>query len=174
MIKMSKIFRISGNYTENGEWAKCSPAFAGKIVVNEMGKFYGWCEQFCTEGSAGHDCGPVNETNKIRCLVGALAEEGEGYSLLFYKLPSMSLQTPLLYEIHSASAVDCVWSAEDPGGGFVSHGNAEVVVEEIPYSENAAISIRERFCETDISLSKNDWLIREVDSWQAKNLVLWM
>lgn len=170
---MSKIFRISGNYTENGEWTKCSPAFEGKIVVNELGKFYGWCEQFCAEGSAGHDCGPVNEINKIRCLVGALAKEDGGYSLLFFKLSSTPWQTPLLYEIHSTSTADCVWSAEDPSGGFIPYGNAVVLLEELSYSEDDANKIKEHFCDIDISLNKNDELVQEVDSWQAKTFVQW-
>ena len=153
---MSKIFKISGNFTENGKWTKHNPAFEGEIVVNDEGKFYGWCEQFCSEGSAGYNCDTVSDINKVRCMVGALAEEGEGYSLLFYKLPNMPLQTPLLYEIHSTSPADCIWSAEDPGGGFVSYGNAEVFVEEISYSEEAINGVRERFSEMDISFSKND------------------
>ena len=172
---MSKIFRISGNFTEYGEWTKYNPAFRGEIVVNEMGKFYGWCEQFCAEGSArwNREPVPVNEFNKIRCLVGALAEEDGGYSLLFFKLSNTPWQTPLLYEIHGESVADCTWSAEDPSGGFVSQGNAMVLLEELPYSEDVTNKIKEHFCEVDISLNKNDELVQEVDSWQAKTFVRW-
>ncbi len=170
---MSKIFKVSGNFTEDGEWAKQNPAFKGEIIVNETGKFYGWCEQLYIEGSAGNKSGLTGEISKVRCLVGALAEEEGGYSLLFFKLSNTPWQTPLLYEIHGASAADCIWSAKDPNGGFVPQGNASVLLEEVPYSEENADKIKKHFCDVDISVSPNDELVRRVDSWKAKTVVRW-
>ncbi len=170
---MSKLFKISGNFTYGGDWIAPESAFEGEIAVNHDGKFYGWCEQRFVEGVSGRKDAIQRSADKVRSLVGALAEEGAGYSLTFFKLSNSSLQVPLLYEFHDASAADSIWSAEDPGGGFVPQGNARISLEEIPYSDAATAHIRDRFGETDISISQNDAMIREVDSWQPKNLVLW-
>lgn len=172
-MKMSKLFKISGNFTEGGDWIAPAFAFEGEIAVNHEGKFYGWCEQAFIEGVSSQEEAVQRDADKVRSLVGALAEEGDGYSLMFFKLSNDTWQTPLLYEFHSASAADSIWSAEDPGGGFVPWGNAQIYLTEIPYSDAAATHIKDRFGETDISISRNDTLIREVDSWQSKNLVLW-
>ena len=170
---MGKIFRISGNFTQNGEWAKPNPAFIGEIVVNEDGKFYGWCEQYCVEGVIDLQVGGVYEVDEFRYLIGALAKECDGYSLLFFKLSNAPWQAPLSYEIHDASAADCIWSAKDPSGGFVPRGNAMVSLEEIPYSEAEVEYVKELFCDADISINVNDDLVRKVESWHKKTLVLW-
>ena len=172
-MTMSKIFKISGNFTQNGEWTKSNPAFTGEIVVNDSGKFYGWCEQFCIEETDDLQIGGVSEDEETRYLIGALAKECNGYSLLFFKLSNAPWQAPLSYEIHDASAADCVWAAKDPCGGFVPQGNAMVSLEEVPYSKADAEQVRERFCDADISISENDALVQEVNSWNKKSLVLW-
>lgn len=170
---MSKLFKISGNFTENGEWTIHNPAFAGEIAVDENGKFCGWCEQIYAEGSNGHYDEKPCENNKTRCVVGALAEENHGYSLLFFKLSNDEWQTPLSYEIHTDSTADCVWSAKDPGGGFVAQGNAMVTLEEIHYSKSKASRIRNHFRKMYTSTIVNDTLLQEVGSWKKKTLVLW-
>ena len=171
---MSKIFKISGNFTQNGEWTNPDPAFAGEIVVNETGKFYGWCDQYSTEGTNDLQAGGVYEIDETRYLIGALAKEGDGYSLLFFKLSNAPWQTPLLYEIHDVSATDCIWAAMDFDGDFAPKGNAMVSLEEIPYSKADAEQVRERFYDADISINENDALVQEVASWHKKSLVLWV
>lgn len=158
---------------ENGDWAKPDPAFEGRIAVDENGKFCGWCEQACAEGSSNYHEDKLCESDKTRCLVGALAEEGDGYSLLFFKLSNDEWQPPLSYEIHATSTADCVWSAKDPGGGFVAMGNAMVSLEELQRSESSADRIRKQFREMYVSTAENDALLQEVGSLQKKALVLW-
>ena len=172
VIKLSKIFKISGNFMQDGEWVKPDPAFEGEIVVDKDGKFCGYCSQPHISESEKY-YGENHDNREIRSLVGAVAKEGKGYSLLLFKLSNDDEQMPLSYEIHDASVADCIWSAKDPYGGFVSHGNAKISLSEMPYSEKEAKSIMAKFCEVDKNVGDNEALICEVDSWQKKALVLW-
>ena len=170
---MSKIFKISGNFMQDGEWSKPDPAFIGKIAVNEDGKFCGYCKQLCIEGVSDKNNNEVRNVDKYRALVGAMAEEGDGYSLLFFKLSNEPWQAPLAYEVHDSSLADSVWSAKDPSGGFVAQGNARAWLEELSYTEESETRIKEQFCEVDISIGANNELINELGKWQKKTLVLW-
>lgn len=170
---MSKIFKISGVFTRDGSWVEPDPAFEGEIVVNDAGKFYGWCEQFCLEGSESNEVKEFDGFNKTRYLIGALAEEFGGYSVALFKLANVEWQAPIFYETHDVSSADSIWAAKDPGGCFVPYGNARISLTKLPFSENAAVRIKNRFSEANISINENDDLLREVESWREKTLVLW-
>ena len=166
---MSKIFKISGNYTENGEWLKPDPAFVGEIVTDETGKFCGWCEELHEQ------CADVQEISAgLKYLVGAVADESEGQSLSFFKMTNDEQSEPLFYDIHGVSAANGYWAAKGPCGGFVSEGNARALLEELPYSEEDADRIKMRFREVNEDVNGNGELIQEVGSWQKKILVLWV
>lgn len=168
--KMSKIFKISGNYMQDGEWMEPNPAFVGEIVVDETGKFCGWCEELYGR----YKDNDALISGRIRYLVGAIARESNGYSLLFFKLSNCKSLAPLLYEIHSDIHADCYWAAMGFFGGFAAQGNARVTLEELPYSEERADQIKLRFDNLDEEISENSALIQEVSSWQQKTLVLWV
>ena len=168
-MKLSKIFRISGNLMQDGEWMEPDPAFVGEIVADETGKFCGWCEELY---------GRYRETDtlisgRIRYLVGAVAEENNGYSIMFFKLANNARLAPLLYETHDVSQADSYWSALGFSGGFAAQGNAKISLEELPYSEEDADRIKMRFNNVDEDIDENGALIQEVSSWQKKTLVLW-
>ena len=42
---MSKIFIISGNFMQYGEWSTPDPSFVGEIVVDDANTFYGYCDE---------------------------------------------------------------------------------------------------------------------------------
>ena len=157
---------------QDGEWAKPDPAFEGKIVVDQGGKFCGYCCESCANESTKYSFANPS-ARKTRTVVGALAEEGAGYSLLLFELSNNTEQVPLSYEIHDVSKANCIWSAKDPYGGFVPQGNARIALEELPCSNGAADRIMARFYEVDKSIGDNEALICEVDSWQKKTMVLW-
>ena len=158
---------------QDGEWAKPDPAFEGEIFVNKEGKFRGYCKQPYVNESAKYYGEEVCSSGTIRPIIGAVAKEGAGYSLVLFKLSNEEYQVPLSYEIHDASLADCIWSVKDPYGGFVPHGNARIVLEEEPYSTEKAKRIISRFDEADKKIGDNEALICEVDSWEKKSLVLW-
>lgn len=167
---MSKmIFRISGNMMQDGEWMQPDPAFVGEIVVDEDGKFFGWCDSLYINNREQH-----SEPNWQHFLTGAVAEENGGYSLLFFRLSNVIWQPPMVCEIHDTSPADCVWAAKDPGGSFVPQGNARAKLEKLAYSDEYAERIKQRFQEVDTTIDHNAELIQEVDSWQQKKLVLWV
>lgn len=172
VIELSKIFKISGNYTQDGKWAEPDPAFAGEIVVDETGKFCGWCEELC--GRYADTDATQKMPAKIRYLVGAVAKESEGYSLSFFKMTNEAQLMPLFYEIHGVSTTNGYWAARDLCCGFAAQGNARALLEELPYSEKDADRIKKRFREVDEDVNGNSALIREVGLWQQKNLVLWV
>lgn len=174
MVKLSTLFSISGDFTNDGGWIEIGPMFNGKILVDEVGKFCGYCEQHYTEGDGGRCDEDACEAVKMRGIVGAIAKEGDGYSLLFYKLSNAPWQAPLLYEIHDASPTNCIWSAKDPGGGFIPRGNARVSLEELPYSKEIEDGIKVKFGEVDLENDCNKALVQEVGSWRKEPLVLWM
>ena len=59
---MSKIFKISGNFTQHGEWSAPDPSFVGEIVVDDANTFCGYCDElYDSEMSA---------LNKTRFLAG--------------------------------------------------------------------------------------------------------
>lgn len=168
---MSKIFKISGNFMQNGEWIEPGPAFEGKIVVDEEGKFCGYCEEMHGKYA---DVDAEEVPAKTRYLIGAAAEEGNGYSLAFFKMSNEARLAPLYYEVHGVSSTDCYWSAMGFSGGFTPQGNAEVSLEEeLPYSEEVADCIKKRFRGVDKEVNGNCALIHEVGLWKKKALVLW-
>lgn len=148
---------------------KPDPVFRGEIVVNQDGKFCGYCHEV---NESAKDSDSLS-ARKTRSVVGAVAIEGEGYSLLLFKLSNDAKQPPLSYEIHELSNAGCFWSVKDLYGGFIPQGNAKIALEELPYSKEAADRIITKFYEVDNNIGDNEALICEVDSWQKKTLVLW-
>ena len=149
-------------------------AFIGKIVVNKKGKFFGWCNQYYTEGNGNCKNGRIRKYSEVRYLVGALAKEGRGYSVACVKLSNADWQSALFYETHDLSLADSVWSIKDPGGGFIPQGNAEIQLKKLPHSKKEIAKIRRRFKEMNVSTNNNQTWIKMVKAWHKRTLVLWI
>lgn len=77
VIYMGKIFKLIGNFEQNGKWAKPRPNFTGKIATEEDGYFYGYCyERYDSDQP---------DANKIRYLFGQLRprKDSDGFSICF-------------------------------------------------------------------------------------------
>ena len=165
---MSKLFKISGNMMMDGKWLEPDPEFAGEIVVDEAGKFCGWCEKLADKKRED-----IAKANWQFYLVGTMADENHGYSLQFLELSNVPWRPAVLFEIHTTSGADSIWSAKDPGGGFVPYGNARVDLEELEYSEEHADRVKRRFRAVDININHNGELIQIAHGWRKRTLVLW-
>ena len=142
--------------------------------MDDAGKVCGWCSELydapTKERLPKELLGGANAT---RYLVGAMAPENNGYSILMFKLSNVRQQAPLLYEIHDAYPEDCSWSAMSLIGGFFSQGRAKIELEELPYSEEKANQIKERFDEVDLAVNNNLDLVHEVAEWKQKPITIW-
>lgn len=167
---MSKIFRISGNFTENGKWAEPDPAFAGEIVVDKEGRFCGYCDELYGD-EGGRYTGDNYALNKVRYLVGSVAEKNDGYGVRFYKLSNDPWQAPLIYNQHHAEN-EGFWGALTvlnlPIGDFTYMGEARISLEELPYTEEDADRIKARFGELDISVNDdlNGQMVIRASRWK--------
>ena len=139
---MSKIFRISGNFKQSGKWSKPDPSFSGKIVVDEDGIFYGFCDELYSENI-------MSDLNRVRYLSGALGPNGfnGNQGIAFYKMSNYFPQNPLMYIVPDLICMDSGgWYALERGLNlFALKGMAKVSIEEEIYSEEEEASIRAKF-----------------------------
>ena len=153
---MSKIFRISGNFVQFGEWAEPDPSFSGEIVVDEDGVFYGFCDELY-EGDAGPDI------NRVRYLSGAFGPNGYNgqQGIAFYKMSNYALQSPLMYVAPDLNnTYSGGWYAMDRlGVNFMLQGIAKVFVEEEEYSKEKEISIKTKFGLLNTGINYHDILL---------------
>ena len=156
---MSKIFKISGNFTQKGEWIKPDPSFTGKIVVDDANAFYGYCNEIYDSH--------MPKVNKTRFLVGAFAPNGKDGKLgiAFYKISNDLDQAPLMYVVPDLDDTENgSWAVLYPFiifAHFTQQGKAKITVEEVIYSKDKANRIKSRFEKLDRSIPYADQLLSQ-------------
>lgn len=154
---MGKIFKISGNFMQNGEWAQPDPSFTGEIFVDDASIFCGYCNELY----ASH----MSEVNKTRFLAGAFAPNGKNgkTGIAFYKMSNDPIQAPLMYVMPDLDNVQSgSWAALGLFGYFEPQGKAKITIEEATYSEDDESRIKSQFEEVDKSINGNDQLLEQV------------
>ena len=119
---MGKIFEISGNVMENGEWIQPDPSFTGKIALCDDGHIRGYCDE-------------QRDTKELRRYIFGKfgkSERSEKEGFVFFMLSKEEPTTPtLLFVINDLDGnSDNEW-AEMHGMGFRPKGDAKVVLEEV-------------------------------------------
>lgn len=152
---MSKIFKISGNFMQYGEWSTPDPSFVGEIVVDDANTFYGYCDELYE-----------NRKSETRFLVGAIAPNGRNgrNGIAFYKMSNCSECTSLMYVVPDLEAPisDGSW-AELRFGLFRPMGPAKVKIEEKDDSdfEKDEKRIKTKFNELDKNIPINSELLEQ-------------
>ncbi len=163
---MDRIYRLTGNFRQNGQWIKPNPSFSGEIVVNSEGMFYGWCRELYNDG-------PFN-TRYLTGYYGPNDYMGEG--IAFYKLNNLGLPKPSLFVVEDIygdipghwSIMKEEWTnieSSHYGHGILKRfvfedvDEATIALERIEYSKEAAALIKQRFEEVSHKVSHNDYLI---------------
>lgn len=120
---MSKVFKVSGNFTVDGKWYQDDPAFEGKIVVSDNGNFCGYCRELYPSSQL--------EVNKTRYLVGALNPASTGrQGAIFYRLSNDPRQAAQLFMV-SDFEQEGSWKECDFSGIFQNKGRARIIIEEM-------------------------------------------
>ena len=155
---MSRIFKISGNFVQYGEWSTPDPSFSGEIVVDdEKNEFYGYCDELY--------CDDVTDINRSRFLAGAFAMNGKNgqQGIAFYKLSNDPLQSPLMYVIPDLTNPESgSWAALSIFGYFQPQGKAKVIIEEEKFSKAIEESVKLRYDLLDTDINGNDELLEQI------------
>ena len=154
---MSRIFNISGNFMQFGKWSEPDPSFSGKIVVNEEGEFYGFCEELYSSN--------MSDNNRIRYIAGAFAENGRNgrQGIAFYKMSNDSKQAPLMYVTPDLMVPESgLWAALSIFGYFQEQGRSRITVEEETFSEDVENSIKAEYGNLDRGINGNDELLEQI------------
>ena len=151
---MSKIFKISGNFMEYGEWSTPDPSFTGEIVVDDANVFCGYCTELYN-----------SRKSEIRFLAGAFASNGRNgkIGIAFYKMSNNPIYAPQMYIILDLEDI-CPgsWKELYFGSYFVFRGGAKIAVEEVTYSEDEESRIKSQFEKIDRSINCNSQLLEQV------------
>lgn len=137
---MSRIFSISGNFTQYGMWSEPDPSFVGKIVATDDDEFYGFCEELY--------CNDMSDINRTRYLAGAFAKNGRNgrQGISFYKLSNDPEQAPLMYVVPDLTYPKSgSWGALFRTGFFLKQGKAKVIIEEEDYSKEEEDRIKAKY-----------------------------
>ncbi|MBR3233327.1 hypothetical protein IKG12_00480 [Candidatus Saccharibacteria bacterium] len=148
---MSKIFKISGNFVQNGKWAQPDPSFAGEIAVDDDNTFHGYCNELYN--------GDAPDIDKTRYLAGKIATNSKTGKecIAFLKLSNFIEQAPLAY---SASGEEGVWGAFAPWStNCILDEEARVKIEEVAYSLKDEQRIKNEFNGLNMSINLHDYLL---------------
>ncbi len=153
---MSKLFKISGSFRQNGLWTRPDPAFIGEIVMTDDHMFCGYCDELYEEAHTASD--------KIRYLIGSFIDhKNNDQGIEFYKMSNDARHLPLLYRIENlATGGDGAWYSCMADRGtccFLTQGDAKISLEEKPYSKKALERVKARFCEVNKDFYWNHYLI---------------
>ncbi len=146
---MGRLFKISGNYEENGEWKKPDPFYAGKIVVeNEKdGQFYGFVEELCPK-----DSGKLKDR---RYIVGRFENGTNGYkSIQFYAISNNRRKEPRKVLIPDlAAGSHGVWFVKPNSlSNFKPKGKASFTCEEGEYTRSKVTQVKKKYLEVDLKI----------------------
>ena len=156
---MSRIFKISGNFKQFGEWAEPDPAFSGKIVVDEnTDEFYGYCYELYV----GH----LPESSGLRFLVGAFAPNARNGNrgIAFYKLSNDLNIDPYMYVTPDLTNPESgEWSALGTFGIYFERvDKSRVMIEEMAYSEEEEKRIKSTYEKIDRNREANKVMLDQV------------
>ena len=156
---MSKIFKISGNFRQYGEWSTPDPSFVGEIVVDDANTFCGYCDELYDS--------KMSALNKTRFLAGAIAPNGRNgkNGIAFYKMSNDGEQAPLMYVVPNLEdPSNGSWAALTPFGFFQPVGQARVEIEEKAASAFGEDEkrIKAKFDELDKNINGNDQLLEQM------------
>lgn len=168
---MSKIFRISGNFQQNGEWMVPDPAFTGEIVtIDPFDPIFEYpiyplspeiksLEDIKVEGRDTHldgelFCGycdelynaPGEKDYQQRYLIGHFMLS----DFKFLKLSNNRELAPIEYVAWDGNLEEAEWSVM-----IFAAGSAKLALEEQPYTEDDAKRIKERFKELEMGMNYN-------------------
>lgn len=191
-VRMSRLFKISGNMKRDGErlytaprvdegqqdskWLDANPTFVGEIVVDKEGVFRGYCDHIFGNMFYSEDSPYFNQPEY---LVGSIIEEHGGYSMKFFKLPNDPDRTPVLFEIHTTEPKRCFWAIENFAGDFFRKEEVRVNLGALAYSEHKEREILDKFSGLDLntghlySFYRNADLVDIAMCWVPCNLVMW-
>ncbi len=165
---MGKIFKVTGNYKQNGKWATPDPSFVGKIVVDNLGRFCGYCDELYESEQP--------EENKLRFIYGQFGKSLKNGkdAFVFYKLSNYEEQKPLLYEvIDKEDPSSWKWSALNMhwfSSTFSPQDGAKVDLEELEYSEEEAAAIRGRYGKIYIEDGINKLMLHLFDKFAKQRI----
>lgn len=133
---MSKIFSVTGNWEQNGQWAAPEIAFKGEIVIDDEGAVYGYCDEFETSSFNNH-----------QCFIGIYGKGGpKDRSIELYKLSNDPHQAIISYDISDVQAQNGIWLMESGGSQtLIKQGNAKLELKEELYTEEKRASIGSEF-----------------------------
>ena len=159
---MGKIFRISGNFKDHGEWRDPDPSFEGEILVDDDDNFTGYCNELY---SVRPELEPdLKGKYEFRFLAGSFANNGKNgeKGICFYKMSNSS-------EIESI--VCLVPDLHDPENGtyyfvgpftiFLPEDGIRVKLEEVAFSNEEAGRIIDNFVNLDTKIYMNDALLKK-------------
>lgn len=158
---MGRLFKISGNYEENGEWKKPDPFYAGKILIEDEkdGQFYGFVDELCAKS-------PTKLADR-RYVVGRLHSGANGYRAIeFYAISNSRKNGPrkvIIPDLGASSSnatsdqspvfIEGVWAAKLSSlGGFKVKGKARFSYEEVEYTLSKATLVKKRYLEVDLKI----------------------
>lgn len=157
VVSLSKIFKISGNFTRNGKCTTPDSAWVGEIVMaNSI--FSGYCE---------------DSHGRTRYITGVVNWDGDKISgLTFYQLSNNPNRVPFMYTITNGNGRWKRLTERRKSLYFEDCGVARTVIEEQPYSTEKRNHVLSRFIEVDASISWNNLLLKNVCTAQndTKNL----
>ena len=155
---MGRIFSISGNFMQRGEWAEPDPSFSGKIVVDKNDEFYGFCEELYAS--------TMSDINRIRYLAGAFANDGRDgkQGIAFYKMSNEPMQAPLMYVMPNLEVPKTgLWAEVYPlMGYFISQGDADITVKEEAFSAEEEANIKAKYDTLDKRINGHDKLLEQI------------
>ncbi len=144
---MSKVFKVSGNFTVNGKWYQDDPAFEGEIVVNDDGNLCGCCRELYPSLQP--------EVNKIRYLAGVFNPVSiGGQGIIFYRLSNDPRQAAQLFAV-SDFEHEGTWKECDFSGVFQNKGRVRIIVEEMPPGGKTEGDIKLEFSRLDGGINLN-------------------
>lgn len=158
-----KIFELSGNFQQYGNWAQPDPSFKGEILVDDNGQFTGYCYELYASDSP--------KINNTRYLVGYYGDNPNSEKgIAFFKLSNLEIQSPLLYVQEDLNEKEGRWSALRNcivtdgicfgiGYDFSVQGLATLAIRELAYSDDAAEKIKEKYEELDKENSLNSLML---------------
>ncbi len=152
---MSKIFRIIGNFEEQGKWSDTDPRFEGMIFSRDNCHFVGFCDEM--------HCGG-------RCYLAGYFTKGKkehDLGIEFFKMCNDPCVAPVKFLI---SDLGC-YENEESGfwawitySGIEYHGKAKVIVEDVAYSKELEEYIRTIFSKLNKNINGNEMLVREAQT----------
>jgi hypothetical protein len=139
-----RIFKISGNFQQKGEWSNPDPSFEGRFLAEDDGYFIGYMNE-------------LRDTpySKLRFIAGYYSEDEERGGICFYKFANDYGLVPLMYTFPIWAEFG-QWAKLSLSTGEMSRqGKAKMAIEEVAYSNEIADAIRTEYAKLDKTVNLN-------------------